>query len=94
MYANFGGYTVFSSVLSYTGAVQLLVGVLGAGYILWENQHLKNGNDVCGGRDAVWANWITIGVMGIYGVLFLRMLGSRGEKKKVVGEVGVEEKDK
>jgi len=82
MYAYFGGMTIFSDVLPWTGSLQLVLGLLGEVFIVWSG---------CGGREGLWASGVAMGLLGTYGVLFAGDLRGRGEKDGKTKEVGKEE---
>jgi hypothetical protein len=81
MYAYFGGMTVFSDVLPWTGSLQLVLGLLGEVFVLWRR---------CGGKERLWASGVAMGLLGTYGVLFAGDLRGRGGKG---GKVKEEEKE-
>jgi hypothetical protein len=79
MYAYFGGASVFSEILPVTGVLQLAVGILGELYVIWSD---------CAGEGALWANYLAVGLLGTYAVLFAGDLRERGKEEDVerVGE--------
>jgi len=84
MYAYFGGMTIFSDVLPWTGSLQLVLGLLGEVFVLWSG---------CEGKEGVWASGVAVGLLGTYGVLFAGDLMRRGEKNEKVKEEGKETKE-
>ena len=78
MYAYFGGAAIFSDVLPVTGVLQLAIGILGELYMISKG---------CAGEGALWANYLAVGLLSTYAVLFAGDLRERGkgrEKDKVV----------
>jgi hypothetical protein len=83
MYAYFGGATIFTDIIEWTGGLQLSVGILVEFYAISRN--LGEGKE-CGGRDALWANVLAVGLMGTYFVLFWGDLRARWRRKSGVKE--------
>jgi hypothetical protein len=83
MYAYFGGMTIFSDLLPWTGSLQLVLGLLGEVFVLWGR---------CGGKEGVWASGVAMALLGTYGVLFAGDLMRRGEKDEKVKKEGKETK--
>jgi hypothetical protein len=81
MYAYFGGMTIFSDVLPWTGSLQLILGLLGEVFVLWGG---------CGEIEGRWASYVAMGLLGTYGLLFAGDLRGRGKKDE---EVEKESKD-
>lgn len=73
MYAYFGGVTLFSSLLPWTGYFQLIVGMFGEVFILREG---------CGKVEGKCAHFVGLGLLGVYSVLFFGDVVNRGEKGK------------
>jgi hypothetical protein len=77
MYAYFGGAAIFSDILPWTGMLQLVAGILGESYVI---RDVWSGGRECGSVDSLWANWVALGLLSTYLVLFTRDLRARGEK--------------
>lgn len=79
MYAYFGGTAIFSDILPWTGMLQLIAGILGEVYAI---RDVWSGGRGCGSMESLWANWLALGLLSMYLVLFTRDLRARGEKGK------------
>jgi hypothetical protein len=77
MYAFFGGVSIFSDILPWTGTLQLVAGILGELYLI---RDVWSGSRECGSMDSLWANWLALGLLSTYFVLFMGDLRARGEK--------------
>jgi hypothetical protein len=77
MYAYFGGVSIFSDILPWTGTLQLVAGILGEIYVI---RDVWSGSRECGSMDSLWANWLALGLLSTYFVLFMGDLRARGEK--------------
>jgi hypothetical protein len=73
MYVYFGGATLFSDLLPWTGALQLAVGMFVELYIFWTR---------CAGEGVLWANLLAVGLLGGYAVLFAGDLRERGKERR------------
>ncbi len=89
MYAYFGGATVFSDLLPWTGYLQLIMGILGEMFVVRKN--LVAGGD-CGG-DMLWANGVALGLLGTYAALFVEEVRGRGTKGEGKGKDEDEKRD-
>lgn len=76
MYAYFGGAAVFSEVIVWTGCLQLVVGIIGELFVLWE----VIGGGRCGDVEALWAHWVGLGLLCGYAVLFAGDVVARGKE--------------
>jgi hypothetical protein len=83
MYAYFGGMTVFSDVLPWTGNLQLVVGLTGESFLVWGG---------CGEKEGLWASGVAIGLLGTCAVLFAGDLMERGKKGEKTKEMEKESK--
>ena len=86
MYAYFGGATIFSDLLPWTGYLQLIGGMLGEVFIV--RRKLAEGD--CGG-DMLLANGVGLGLLGTYAMLFVedvRGRGTKGNREDSEGEKG------
>lgn len=72
MYAYFGGWSVFSPLLPWTGYFQLIVGMVGEVYLL---------SDRCGGLEEKWPHCVGLTIYACYAVLFYGEVVNRGGKK-------------
>src|ERR1700753_815731 len=79
MYAYFGGAAIFSGILPWTGALQLVIGILVELYLF---KDIWSGERNCGSRESLWANGLALGLLSTYLVLFTGDLRARGEKGK------------
>jgi hypothetical protein len=79
MYAYFGGIAIFSGILPWTGMLQLVAGILGEAYTI---RNVWSGGRGCGGMESLWANWLTLGLLSTYLMLFAGDLRAREEKGK------------
>lgn len=77
MYAYFGGVSIFSDILPWTGTLQLLAGIVVELYVA---RDVWSGSRECGSMDSLWANWLALGLLSTYFVLFMGDLRARGEK--------------
>jgi GNS1/SUR4 family len=79
MYAYFGGAAIFSDMLPWTGTLQLVAGMLGELYVI---RDVWTGGRECGNMASLWANWLALGLLSTYLVLFTGDLRARGENGK------------
>jgi len=85
MYAYFAGATAFSNILPWTGTVQLVVGIVGEAFVVWDM--MRGGN--CGRREGLWASFLGMGLLGTYFVLWIGDL--KGKETKGVEKEGMKE---
>jgi hypothetical protein len=82
MYAYFGGASVFTDIIKWTGGLQHIVGIFAELYATTRNIGDEPGE--CGGKDALWANVLATVLLSTYLGLFwgdLRERWKRTEKK-------------
>lgn len=77
MYAYFGGAGIFSDIITWTGCLQLAVGILVEVFVVVGQVGGKGG---CGEGNEVWANVVGLVLLLSYAVLFSGDLRERGKK--------------
>lgn len=82
MYLYFGGAAFLSEVIVWTGVVQYAVMLGTELYLVVVNLGVGNVGE-CGGKEALWAYVVGLGLFVIYSVLFVGDLRGRGGKVKV-----------
>ncbi|OAX82418.1 hypothetical protein ACJ72_03229 [Emergomyces africanus] len=89
MYSYFGGIASFRRLLSFTGFLQLVVGLVGEGVILYsKNNNIKSSNNRESMDDdvAVWPHLVSMALLGMYSVLFAFELMGLAQKQKEDGQ--------
>ncbi|OJD13463.1 hypothetical protein AJ78_06074 [Emergomyces pasteurianus Ep9510] len=81
MYSYFGGIASFRRLLPFTGFLQLVVGLMGEGVILYN----KSNNRKSVGDVAMWPHLVSMALFGTYLVLFAFELMELARKQKKSG---------
>jgi len=75
MYAYFGGATIFTDIIVWTGCLQYAVGIGAELFAILRG--LSSGREDCGGRDTLWANVLALLILSTYAILFSGDLRAR-----------------